>query len=114
MLLQRIRASLASWGRQPILIAAFCVVSIYSPALYGEGELPISAIQHQRAPDGTAGERGAPLPGGPVLLFGLLGLAVIVAALSVRMVCSSEETQAASPASPTLNEPEQRVLSHFT
>ena len=113
MFLQGIRLSLASFCSQLMLIAAFWAVSTYSQPIYGQGELSIPAKP------ATSSARAVLLPGSPLLLFGLLGLAVIVAALSVRMVCSSPVTSAASspassPASQRVNAPEQTVLSHFT
>jgi hypothetical protein len=109
------RLSLASCRRQLILIGAFCAVSIYPQSVFGQRELPIPAKGQQLATAATSRTREVPLPGGELLLFGLLGLALTVAALSVWMVCSSSETPAVSSrASQKVNAPEQTVLSHLT
>jgi hypothetical protein len=72
------RLSLASCRRQLILIGAFCAVSIYPQSVFGQRELPIPAKGQQLATAATSRTREVPLPGGELLLFGLLGLALTV------------------------------------
>lgn len=53
---------------------------------YSSADIPVPAKQTRRA---TTNAPGAWLSKGPALLFGMVGLGLIVAAISVRMICRS-------------------------
>ena len=112
------------YAKQVILVAIVCVACICQQAVYAMPQTASSSAQtvlmsfSERALPREPSAVGAPetlLIAAPILVFGLLGLAIITAVISIRMICGSSANNAllARPAR-KVHTSEHRVASHYT
>jgi hypothetical protein len=111
-------------AKQVILVAIVCVACICQQAVYAMSQTAASSARTvltsfseralPREPSAVRA-RDTVLIATPILVFGLLGLAIITAVISIRMICGSPANNASS-ARPArkVHAGEHRVASHYT
>ena len=111
-------------GQQVVLVSVFCVACICTQPVYAISTkaasfatMVLTSSSERPGPRerSGAGVRGAVLTASPLLVFGLLGLAILAAGVSIRMICGSPVNDAFFAHSDRkVHAREHRVASHYT